>query len=113
MYNGRWLPAIDEFVRRNTPALAERPVWLFSVATFGDDRRVVGRLMRHEPKDIAAVCDAIRPRDYRVFAGVIERSQWPAPARLFFHAFGGRLGDNRDWRAIEAWAQTIATALAR
>jgi hypothetical protein len=38
----------------------------------------------------------------RVFADAIERHQWPLASRLFFHAFGGRFGDNRDWREIDA-----------
>lgn len=67
--------------------------------------------MRREPRDIDALCALIHPRGYRVFAGVIERSQWPPLSRLLYHAFGGRLGDNRDWDAIDAWARTIATAL--
>ena len=29
------------------------------------------------------------------------------PSRLLYHAFGGRLGDNRDWEDIEAWADGI------
>ena len=113
VYNQRWLPEIDELVRRAGAALARRPVWLFSVATFGDGRRVLGRLMRREPRNIAAIQETVRPREYRVFAGVIKRSQWPRLSRLLFHAFGGRLGDHRDWPAIDAWARTIAAALAR
>jgi menaquinone-dependent protoporphyrinogen oxidase len=42
---------------------------------------------------------------------VIDRHEWPRLSRQFFHAFGGRLGDNRDWRDIEAWAGGIAAAL--
>jgi menaquinone-dependent protoporphyrinogen oxidase len=47
----------------------------------------------------------------RVFAGVIDRHQWPFVSRQFFHALGGRLGDNRDWDDIDAWATKIAAAL--
>ncbi len=28
-----------------------------------------------------------------------------------FHLFGGRLGDNRDWPAIDAWTASIGAAL--
>ena len=112
VYDGRWPPEFDAFIERHMESLAASRTWLFSVGTFGDRRRVIGRLMLREPRGIAQVLEAIRPNDYRVFAGVILRHQWPLPARLLFHVFGGRFGDNRDWAGIDAWAQTILGALA-
>ena len=53
----------------------------------------------------------IRPREYRVFQGVIQKHQWPFWSRLFFQALGGRFGDHRDWPTIDAWADRIAIAL--
>jgi hypothetical protein len=41
---------------------------------------------------------------------VIRREQLPLPARML-HAFGGRLGDNRDWDDVDAWADGIARSL--
>jgi menaquinone-dependent protoporphyrinogen oxidase len=111
VYSQGWIPSATEFVRRNADTLAARSVWLFSVGSFGDIHRVIGRLMRHEPKEIREIQHAIHPREYRVFAGVIQRHQWPLPSRLFFHAFGGRFGDNRNWREIEAWADSLARSL--
>jgi menaquinone-dependent protoporphyrinogen oxidase len=111
VFNQRWLPEGEEFVRRNVAALAARPVWLFSVGTFGDRKRLIGPLMKREPKGVGALQRAIRPRGYRVFAGVIDRHRWPFLSRLFYHALGGRLGDNRDWRAIDGWADGIDRAL--
>ena len=111
VYDRSWPPEAEAFVSDNRAALADRPVWLFSVGTFGDGKRVIGRLIAREPRGIAEIRQAIQPRDYRVFAGVIERRQWPARARLLFHALGGRLGDNRDWPAIDAWAEGIGRAL--
>ena len=111
VYDRSWPPEADAFVLRHTGVLAECPTWLFSVGTFGDDKRLIGPLMRREPKGIAELTAMLCPRDYRVFAGMIERHQWPLWSRLFFHAFGGRLGDNRDWPEIDAWALSIAQAL--
>jgi len=34
-------------------------------------------------------------------------------AVVFGSSLGGHLGDNRDWRAIDAWAKEIAHVLAR
>jgi len=109
--NQRWLPEADRFVQRNREALASRPVWLLSVGTFGDSKRIIGPLMKREPKGIHTLDQAIHPREYRVFAGVIDRHQWPFLSRLLYHSLGGHLGDNRDWPAIEAWAERIRQAL--
>ena len=111
VFNQRWVPEAEEFVRRNRKALASRPVWVFSVGTFGDSKRIIGPLMKREPKGIQTLDQAIHPREYRVFAGVIDRHRWPSLSRLFYHSLGGHLGDNRDWPAIEAWADTIRQAL--
>jgi menaquinone-dependent protoporphyrinogen oxidase len=113
VFNQRWLAEADQFSRVNRDVLASRPVWLFTVGTFGDTKRIIGGLMRREPRDIRVLQDTIHPRDYRVFAGVIDRHQWPLGSRLFYHALGGRLGDNRDWPAIDEWATEIARALGR
>ena len=51
------------------------------------------------------------PRDYRVFAGVIDLDHWPAWGRLLFKALGGHAGDNRQWPDIDAWAERIAQEL--
>jgi menaquinone-dependent protoporphyrinogen oxidase len=112
VFNQRWIPAAEELVRGKEAALSRLPVWLFSVGTFDDRKRLIGPLMKREPKGIEEFEEAIRPRDYRVFAGVIDRHQWPLPSRIFFHALGGHLGDNRNWPEIEAWAAGIARELA-
>ncbi|WP_259316221.1 flavodoxin domain-containing protein [Capillimicrobium parvum] len=111
VYDGRWPPEASEFVRREAAALRGRPVWLFSVGAFGDTKRMIGPLVRREPRDIAEVRAALSPRDYRVFAGVVERDMWPLASRVLYHAFGGRLGDHRDWDAIDAWGRAIAREL--
>jgi menaquinone-dependent protoporphyrinogen oxidase len=111
VFNQRWTAEAEQFIERNAEALATRPVWLFSVGSFGDRKRIIGPLMKREPKDIRALEAAIHPRGYRVFAGVIHREQWPLGSRLFYHALGGRLGDNRDWSDIDAWADGIGRAL--
>jgi menaquinone-dependent protoporphyrinogen oxidase len=111
VYNGRWLSQAEQFVQTNLAALAARPVWLFSVAAFGDRKPLLGPLMQKEPKNIGDLRETLQPRDYRVFAGVIERKQWSRAGRVFFRAFGGHFGDNRAWREIDAWGEDVARAL--
>jgi menaquinone-dependent protoporphyrinogen oxidase len=112
VYDGTWPPEAEEFVAGYAEQLAARPLWLFSVGSFGDDGRLLGALVRKEPRDIEATLAKLRPRSYRVFRGVIQKHQWPFWSRLLFHLFGGRFGDHRDWPAIEAWGEEIGLALA-
>ena len=111
VYDQSWPPEADQFVAQQRGALAARPLWLFSVGSFGDTKRLIGRLTHQEPRGITEVRAALRPRDYRVFQGVILKHQWPFWSRVLFHAFGGRLGDHRNWAAIDAWASEIASTL--
>lgn len=111
VYDGLWLPEAESFVREHLRELAELPLWLFSVASFGDTQPFVGGLVRKEPRGIDALLAALRPRSYRVFAGVIDAALWPWYGRLFLRLFGGRVGDNRDWLAIDRWTEQIASEL--
>lgn len=111
VYDQSWPPEADRFVDRNRDALASRPLWLFSVGSFGDTKHLIGPLTQREPRRIAEVLAALAPREYRVFQGVILKHQWPFWSRVFFHAFGGRFGDHRNWPVIEAWADRIAAEL--
>jgi menaquinone-dependent protoporphyrinogen oxidase len=108
VYDQRWPDEASDFAARFAAALAARPLWLFSVGSFGDTQRLVGRVTHKEPKGIDSLLAELRPRDYRVFRGVIEKGQWPFWSRAFFHLLGGRLGDHREWDAIAAWADRIA-----
>jgi menaquinone-dependent protoporphyrinogen oxidase len=115
IHGGKWLPKGKQFVDRNAAVLRERPVWLFSVSTLGDEDsmfppRVAKRLrrLRKESEEIGELRRAVRPREHRNFAGAIARSHWPVSGRAFFRALGGRYGDYRNWAAIDDWADRIA-----
>jgi menaquinone-dependent protoporphyrinogen oxidase len=111
VYDQSWPPEANQFVDANREDLALRPVWLFSVGSFGDTKRLIGPLTHKEPEGIAEIRAATHARDYRVFQGVIRKHQWPFRSRVFFHVFGGRFGDHRDWPTIDAWADQIASLL--
>jgi menaquinone-dependent protoporphyrinogen oxidase len=111
VYDQSWPPEADRFVDGHRDELAARPLWLFSVGSFGDTKRLIGPLTHQEPKRISEVRSALQPREYRVFQGVIHKRQWPFWSRVLFHAFGGRFGDHRDWPVIEAWADHVALSL--
>jgi menaquinone-dependent protoporphyrinogen oxidase len=108
VYDGSWTTEATDLVRRHAAVLARKPVWLFSVGSFGDRHPIVGALIKKEPKEIGEFEQTVRPRDYRVFAGVIDLDHWPAWGRLLFKALGGRAGDNRQWPDIDSWAEEIS-----
>lgn len=111
VYDGCWLPEADAFVAEQRDALVARPTWVFSVGSFGDRGRMLGRFVTREPKGVRTVLRDIGAREYRVFAGVAERGRRPLPSRIVYRLLGGRMGDNRDWPLIDAWAAEIASAL--
>jgi menaquinone-dependent protoporphyrinogen oxidase len=105
VYMGSWMKEATAFVRRNRAVLAERPVWLFSSGPTGDTTPP-------EPKEIAEFQAAIRPREHRVFGGVLDRQELSWPERMIVRGVKAPLGDFRDWGEIDAWAGRIAGALA-
>jgi menaquinone-dependent protoporphyrinogen oxidase len=113
IHDQKWLPEAVAFVHRNIEALAERPVWLFSVGMPGALRGRARRLaMQEEPLVIAGFRDGVRPRDHHLFSGVVDRDDLSLSGRAVFRAMGGRYGDHRDWAEIDAWADHIAALLA-
>lgn len=110
IHNGRWMPAAAEYVRRYTPELARRPLWLFSV---GLARVFGGPLERwsQNPDPLPAVRDLLSPVDHRLLAGAFERAHTSLLGHVIFRTMGGHYGDHRDWQEIDAWAAGIAHRL--
>jgi menaquinone-dependent protoporphyrinogen oxidase len=118
IHGGKWLPEASRFARKNAAALRQRPAWLFSVSTVGDQESMFPppvarclRALRKETAEMAALRGMVQAREHRNFAGVIGRTDWPMSARVFFRTMDGRYGDHRNWPAIDAWADSIAAAL--
>ena len=61
VYDQSWPPEADRFVSQHRDVLAARPVWLFSVGSFGDTKRLIGPLTQGEPQRIAEVRSAVQP----------------------------------------------------
>jgi menaquinone-dependent protoporphyrinogen oxidase len=104
-YIGSWLKEATEFVRRNQAILTSKPVWLFSSGPVGTSTKDA------QGRDVVA----IKPRGTRVFFGAVDPSALGFSERIVRRMPAVRVllpeGDFRDWKAIEAWAQSIAQEL--
>ncbi|MET0763922.1 MAG: flavodoxin domain-containing protein [Blastococcus sp.] len=110
VHNMAWLqPAVD-FLSR-FPAGPAPSLWGFSVGGLAHPERtrfsrwLAGSELHKIEQRFPG---GRRPRDHRMFAGIVDLRQVPLWGRLFFRAAGGRSGDQRDWPAVEAWATEIA-----
>jgi menaquinone-dependent protoporphyrinogen oxidase len=119
-YFFRWMKPATEFVRHNADSLAKLPVWLFSSGPLGTkDKDAQGRDLCAvlEPKEIAEFRESVKPRDHRVFFGVMDASKLGFLHRLIYKLPANRdnamfpQGDFRNWAGIEDWASNIAEAL--
>ena len=119
VHNMKWLPEASRFAQRNAALLQQRPTWLFSVSSIGDQESFISprvarvlRAMKKETPEITALRSAIHPRGHRNFAGAIARADWSAAGSAFLRIMGGWYGDHRNWTAIDGWAARIAADLA-
>jgi menaquinone-dependent protoporphyrinogen oxidase len=102
VYYGSWMKQAVEFVREHEGTLAGKPVWLFSSGP-------VGTSLPTDPKEMAMLREAIKPRDHRVFYGALDRGKLSIGERVVVSAVKAPDGDFRDWTEIETWAMTIAS----
>jgi len=107
IYYGSWMKEATEWVHRNQAVLAQRPVWLFSVGPLGTEVKDA----EQQPKEMAEFQQAIRPREQRVFFGVLDHHRLSFAERMVVKAVRAPEGDFRDWEAIEVWAESIAREL--
>ena len=122
VYMFHWLKEARQFVSRNRALLASHPVWLFSSGPVGKEtKNAKGMDLRDVsgPKEIDELREAVKPRDHRVFFGVLDGSKLTGTLALGYKM--ARMsksareempeGDFRDWNEIEAWANSIAATL--
>jgi menaquinone-dependent protoporphyrinogen oxidase len=114
IYGQHWMKDAAELVRRNSSALAAKPVWLFSSGPVG---RWAAAPDPIEPREIAGFRRAIRPKSHRTFAGALDRGTLAgsrlSPVEKFVTRRFMSEGDFRDWAAIDGWADGIARELCR
>jgi menaquinone-dependent protoporphyrinogen oxidase len=113
VHSQAWLDEAGDWVQGNRAALRNRPVWLFSVGM----ARILGGWFEEQgrkAKGLRTIEEIARPRDHRLFAGVVRPEHIGTTGRLIWKTMpgGGRYGDFRNWEEIDTWAAEIGRFLA-
>lgn len=109
VYAGRWRSDAMRLLGRGE--LRERDVWLFSSGPVGEDKSDPEQLERlTRPARVQRVAAAIGAREHVVFGGMVADDAGFIRKKMA-RRIPPELRDRRDWRQIEAWAQTIAATL--
>jgi menaquinone-dependent protoporphyrinogen oxidase len=111
VYLGRWRKEAAAFLTANAPALATRPVWLFSSGPTGDG----GAFLKGKdfPEALQPVVKRIGLRSAVVFCGRVDVDKLNPLEKMAIRNAKTPVGDFRDWRAIEDWAGGIAAELSQ
>jgi menaquinone-dependent protoporphyrinogen oxidase len=106
LYTGRWHRAARRFVRRQSAALRQRPVWVFSSGPLDDsaDRADIAAVGQ-----AAAAVAATNARGHATFGGRLTEEAPGFIARAMVR--NGHGGDFRNPERVRAWAKQIAHEL--
>lgn len=102
---GRWRWNARHFVRHHAEALTDRPVWLYSTATRGDENDESTDDVIDI--DLGAIIKAIGVHEHRVF----DVPGWRALRKLEHSDARSSRGARARWDAVADWAQQILDEL--
>jgi menaquinone-dependent protoporphyrinogen oxidase len=106
VYAGRWVESARRFSERHHAQLRGKPVWLFSSGPIGEPLAPL-----EESADGMRLARDLGARDHRTFAGRIDPDALSWVERTITRMVKAPDGDFRDWEAVRAWADEIATSL--
>ncbi len=109
LYLGRWDETALDLVRRERPALAAIPTWLFSSGPVGVGPATARPERLPQPPDVGALAEEIGAHA-TTFGGRVDPADDGLEAQIMVSA--GLTGDWRDFARIRAWARAIAADLA-
>lgn len=104
VYVGRWLREARRFAESNAATLATMPVWLFSSGPVGPGGG-------SGPADADTLAELTGAREHRLFAGRLDRQRLGLAERFLVRLARVPARDDRDWAAVEEFADDIADAL--
>ncbi|EPH46492.1 flavodoxin domain-containing protein [Streptomyces aurantiacus] len=106
LYAGRWQRDARRFARRHRRALSRRPLWLFSSGPL--DSSASQRDLPPSPS-VRRVARRLDARGHVTFGGRLDERARGRIARMIVQS--GKGGDFRDFEAVSAWADGIASEL--
>jgi len=106
VYAGHWRQEAKDLARRVAEVSPGAPIWLFSSGPLGAPLEP-----EDAPVDVADLVEALSPREHRVFAGKVDKSNLGFGERAVMIAVHAPDGDFRNWDDITRWAEGIATSL--
>ena len=107
VYLGAWLKEAQAFLDRHEEVLRRTPLWLFSSGPTAADQ---GMDLAVSVKTRERL-DALGARDHHLFRAALDAKKLGLLERTAIKAAKQPLGDFRDWSDIEAWADSIASAV--
>jgi menaquinone-dependent protoporphyrinogen oxidase len=107
VYMKRWRPEARHLLKRNSKALAERPLWIFSSGPCGEKPDSSWS----EPPGIIKQADRLDVRAHTVFGGRLPVEPRNFMERAMVQNCPPEHRDLRDWDEIRAWARDIGNAL--
>jgi len=120
VYMFHWMKEAKEFALKNRSVLFKRPVWLFSSGPTGTSQtNAKGRDLLDPsvsgPKELDELKEELHYREHRIFFGAFDPKDLDFFSRQFFKSATIReatpIGDFRNWKEIETWANEIADSL--
>lgn len=106
VYLAHWMPSARDLADRETFALRQRPVWLFSSGL-----AVQPAASANSPHELLALREQLGARGHRSFRGRLDRSLLTFTERAAIAGARAREGDHRDMASVRAWATEVADDL--
>ncbi len=105
---GRWHADARKWAEAHGGALREMPVAFYTCGLTMTDKGKSDEVRAYTDPIIAAT--GIKPVDIGLFAGWNEPEKFGFAERTVMSLMKAPEGDFRDWVAIDAWAETVASA---
>ena len=110
IYMFRFHKDARRFLARHRRALAERPVAIFALGPFNDEEKEWQGVRAQLDKELAQF-PWFAPVAHEVFGGKFDPAKLRFPYNLVPYLKRLPASDIRDWKAIHAWASSLAEKL--